>query len=116
MVFIGLLLANAVEIISMDKPVTKTRIHAILRKAGFASSKKATTGIRGWHRFTEGYILTETHTEAFKIEHQNDSQGYGSKSDPVEMVNKYCAALKAAGVSCGIYGEIVHCPDLIEGD
>jgi hypothetical protein len=39
------------------KPPTPQAISALLRKAGFSRSTSSTTGIKGWHNYSSGYVV-----------------------------------------------------------
>jgi hypothetical protein len=85
----------------MTAILTSRKLASILRKAGFEPSKKQTTSVRGWYRYTAGYTIENVTSGAwqFEVSYRNDSQGYGTPKNVAEMIAKFGEILEAAGLT-----------------
>lgn len=86
-----------------DNKITKAKISARLRAAGFEASRQTTTAVRGWYNFSSGYVVDANEDGKFATVTFRGSYKTDIKRAK-EMVNLYASALIAQGHNVEING------------
>jgi hypothetical protein len=99
-----------------DNKITKAKISARLRAAGFEASRQSTTAVRGWYNFSSGYVVDADGGEWGAVQFRGS---YNTKVERAqEMANLYASALIAQGfnVEMNDEGTLVYVALNVEED
>ncbi len=89
-----------------DNKITKAKISARLRAAGFEASRQTTTAVRGWYNFSSGYVVDADGSEWGTVQFRGS---YNTKVERAqEMANLYASALIAQGFNVEMCDEGTH--------
>jgi len=78
-----------------DTKITKAKLAARLRVAGFEASRQTTTAVRGWYNFSSGYVVDADGSTYGSVRFRSN---YGASVERAkEMANLYASALIADG-------------------
>jgi hypothetical protein len=83
--------------------ITSQKLYAILRKAGFATSKTSTTSVRGWTRSSAGVRVGKDsyHDGALRVEYVFGDYGRGvTDADRVRKLQAIQKVLVDNGIQC----------------
>lgn len=91
--------------------VTRQKVQAVLRMAGFHASKVITTRIRGWYERNEGYSVVQDEAKVITVHHHFDTGRINDQRDHASLranaIRVYSEAIMAVGIACGIESNTV---------